>query len=104
MPDTDEDGRTVTRVVTEPEFDQEQYELVTALEEYEAGLGHHGLPLSETTSIDADPANPEGKYWYHVRVVRDWYDDAIEAAQKDPKYSGDNYSRARIFAAERIER
>lgn len=91
-------------VTREPEFDQEQYELLAALEEYEAGLGHHGLPLEETTSIDADPDNPEGKYWYQPRVLRDWYDDAIESMEKRPEWSGENYSRARIFIAERVER
>ena len=55
-------------------------------------------------SPDADPDNPDGKYWYHVRVMRDWHDDAVEAAQKLPEWSGENYSSARKFIAERIER
>lgn len=94
-------GFTVER---EPEFDQEQYELLAALEEYEAGLGAHGLPLEETMSPDADPANPHGKYMYVPRVMRDWYDDAVEQAEKDPKWGGDNFSRARKFSAYRVDR
>lgn len=78
--------------------------MLAALEEYEAGLGHHGLPLEETTSIDADPDNPEGKYFYHPRPVRDWYDDAIEVEQSKPEWSGDNYKRSRIWVAQRVER
>lgn len=103
-PDTDDDGRAVIRVTRESEFDQEQYELLAALEEYEAGLGHHGLPLEETMSPDADPGNPDGKYLYLTRVRRDWYDDAVENEEKDPKWGGDNYSRARKFSAYRVER
>jgi len=91
-------------VTREVEFDSEQYELVSALEEYEAGLGHHGLPLEETMSLDADPDNPNGKYLYIPRVRRDWYDDAVEHAQKDPKWGGDNASNARKFSAVRVDR
>ena len=84
----------------EPEYDQEQYDMFAALKEYEAGLGHHGLPLEETMSIDADPANPNGKYMYVVTARRDWYDDAIEQAQKQwPEFSA-----ARKFSAVRVER
>lgn len=99
--ETDESGRTVQRVHRESEFDQEQYDMLAALEEYEAGLGPHGLPLEETTSIDADPANPNGKYFYEGRVRRDWYLDAIEQREKEFEK---HPSRARIFSAVRVER
>lgn len=98
----DDEGRTVVIVTREPEFDAEQYNLLAALHEYEAGLGHHGLPLEETMSPDADPANPDAKYMYVPRVMRDWYDDAIEREQNDPKWK-DNPSRARVFSAVRVE-
>lgn len=39
-----------------------------------------------------------------MRVIRDWYDDAIEAEQKQEKWSGENHSRARIFAGYRVDR
>lgn len=91
------------RVVREPEFDREQYDLLAALEEYEAGLGHHGLPLEETMSPDADPDNPAGKYMYVPRVLRDWYDDAVEQEENNPRWKG-NFSRARKFSAVRVDR
>lgn len=96
------DGVRRIRVMREPEFDQEQYELLAALADYEAGLGHHGLPLEETMSPDADPDNPNRKYEYRVRVMRDWYDDAIERAQQDPKWK-DHPSSARLFSATRVD-
>lgn len=77
---------------------------MAALEEYEQGLGAHGLPLEETMSPDADPDNPNGKYMYVPHVLRDFYDDAVEAAEKLPQWSGENYSRARKFGARRVER
>lgn len=46
----------------EPEFDQEQYELLAALADYEADIGNHGQLLSEAISPDADPGNPNRKY------------------------------------------
>jgi hypothetical protein len=93
----------VTVVTREPEYDQEQYDLLSALTEYEASLGHHGLPLEETMSPDADPDNPNGKYVYVPRAQRDWYDDAIEQAENDPKWKN-NPSRARKFTAVRVDR
>lgn len=77
--------------------------MLAALHEYEASLGHHGLPLEETMSPDADPDNPNGTYMYVPRVLRDWYDDAVESAAKDEKWK-DNYSSARKFSAVRVER
>lgn len=41
---------------------------------------------------------------YVARARRDWYDDAIEQERRDPKWGGDNYTPARLFTAERIER
>lgn len=87
-------------VTREPEFDAEQHAMLAALIEYESGLGHHGLPIDETTSPDADPNNPNAKYHYEPKVLRDWYDDAVEARKKDFK---DNPSEARIFYAVRVD-
>lgn len=53
-------------------------------------------------SPDADPDNPNRKYEYRVWVRRDWYDDAIERAQRDPKWK-DNPSSARMFSATRVD-
>lgn len=48
----------------EPEFDQAQYELLSALDAYESDMGPHGQLISEATSRDADPGNPDRKYMY----------------------------------------
>lgn len=50
----------------------------------------------------ADPDNPAGEYFYHPRVLRDWYDDAIEKERAN--WSGPNYSSARVFTAFRVDR
>lgn len=50
--------------VPEPEFDQSQYELLAALEAYEADIGPHGQYMSEATSPDGDPANQKRKYQF----------------------------------------
>lgn len=105
-PEYDQDGRVVRTVVErEPEFDREQYQYVTALAEYEASLNEYGIPVEEAMSPDADPGNPKGKYRYvPTGPARDWSVDAVEQAQKDPQYSGDNYSRARRWGVERVDR
>jgi hypothetical protein len=101
IPTTDPQGRTVYKVEREPEFDQEQYNLLAALEEYESGLGPHGLPLEETTSVLADPGNPNGTHYYVATVRRDWALDAVEQREKEFEK---HPSRARIFSAERVDR
>lgn len=86
-------GRLVSSSV-EPEFDRSQYELLTALEEYEADLGSHGHLMSEATSPDGDPGNPDRKYRYVAGVkgspglpLVDWAakarDEASEAYYKE---------------------
>ena len=92
--DVDDDGRKVIRVTREPEFNAEQHAMLAALQDFEASLGPHGLPLEETTSPDADPDNPHATGHYEARVYRDWAQDAIEQREKDFK---DNPSRARMF-------
>lgn len=54
-------------------------------------------------SPDADPDNPNGRYLYVARALRDWYDDAVESLENDPKWKG-NPSHARKFSAVRVER
>lgn len=73
--------------------------MLAALQEFEAGLGSHGLPLAETTSTDGDPDRPGAKYHYEVRVMRDWAQDAVEARKKD----FDDDSRARLFLPYRVD-
>ena len=74
--------------------------MFAALHEFEGELGAHGLPLDETTSVDADPNNPKATYHYEARVLRDWAQDAVEQREKDFK---DDPSRARIFFPVRVD-
>lgn len=92
------------RIVTEPEFDKEQYELLTALVDHEASLGPHGHPLDETMSPLADPDNPNGTHFYHVEPVRDWLEQAQFDAESDPKWQGENATPARKWRAVKVER
>lgn len=92
------------RVEREPEFDKEQYELLVALHEHEASLNSLGIPLDEAMSIDADPENRDGKYEYVARARRDWAEEAIHQEQSAEKWSGQNYTPARKFFVERVER
>lgn len=106
MHEHDADGRLIRSVTErEPEWDEEQLELITALSVYEAGLGPHGLPLAETMSDDADPDNPNGKYRYvATKPRRDWYEYAVEQEQSKDQWSGDNYLHSRKFHAVRVDR
>lgn len=78
--------------------------MLAALVEHEASLGDHGHPLDETTSILADPDNPDGTYGYEARPIRDWFEQAAHDAQSDPKWQGDNYSPARKWRVVKVER
>ncbi|MFF8817273.1 hypothetical protein ACF07D_04645 [Leucobacter sp. NPDC015123] len=91
-------------VEQEPEISKEDYELLAALYEYEASVDTHGFPLEESMSILADPLNPEGTHRYEARPVRNWADDALEQAEKDPRYSGENYSSARKWRVYKVDR
>lgn len=92
-------------VEREPDFDEEQYQLLAALVEHEGSLNELGIPLDEAMSAEADPANSKGTHYYKaVGPARDWSLDALEQAQKDPRYAGENYSRARRWNIERVDR
>ncbi|MEB4614001.1 hypothetical protein [Leucobacter sp. M11] len=91
-------------VEREPEFSKLDYELLAALDEHEETVGPHGFPLEETMTVLADPMNPNGTHRFVARPARDWADDALEQAQSDPKYSGENYSAARKWRVYREDR
>lgn len=56
-------------------------------------------------SPDADPNNRKRKWEYYVEPPRrDFAVDALERAQKDPQYSGENHSRARKWVVKRRDR
>jgi hypothetical protein len=80
----DDAGRMVRTVVeVEPEFDAEQFTIMTALAAYEESLNELGIPRDEAMSVDADPDNPDGLYRYVATgPVRDFAVDAVEQAEK----------------------
>lgn len=92
------------RIVTEPEFDKEQYELLVGLYEYEASTDDYGFPLEESMSIESDPLNPNGKRRYEARPIRSWSEQAVVDAAKDPRYSGENHSAARKWRVFEVPR
>jgi len=92
------------RIVEGPEFTKRDYELLAALYEHERSIGDHGQPLDEAMSPLADPLNPDGTHTYVARPIRDWADQALEDAQKDPKWSGENFSRARKWRVFKVPR
>jgi len=100
-----EHGCLVRSVTTrEPEFDKEQYELFAALAEHEASLDEYGHPLDESTSILADPMNPDGTHRYEAQALRLWTAQAVVEAEKDPRYSGENYNAARRWRVVKVMR
>lgn len=54
----------------EAEFDREQYLLLVASDELESDVGPHGHPMTEATSGEADPNNPDGAWFYRAGVPR----------------------------------
>ena len=92
------------RVESEPEWDKGQYELMSAYKEYRRSTDEYGFPLEESMSIGADPNNPRGTHRYVAKPVRLWSKQALVDAQSDPKYSGENYSAARLWQVEKVER
>lgn len=92
------------RVERESAFDKDQYELMVALREHEDSTDDYGFPLEESTSIDADPMNPEGAYGYEARPMRVWSEQAVVDAMQDPRWSGENHTPARKWRVVKVER
>lgn len=77
---------------------------MVALHEHEATLNHMGIPLDEAMSPEADPDNPDSKYRYVAKPIRDWSEQAVHEEQQQEKWSGDNFTPARKWRVERVER
>jgi hypothetical protein len=79
----DDEGRLVGTVTeAEPEFDAEQLALLISYEDILADRGSHGLPLSETTDPQADPAKWGGwRYEANKSPRIDYAGQAIAKAQ-----------------------
>lgn len=95
----DADGNLLRVTVSraEPEFTSEQVDLLLASELLEADIGPHGFLLSEATSPDADPANPNATRRYvgrskptvdRVEKARLDAADAFKAKYKDANLNG----------------
>lgn len=82
-------SRITDRVVTtEPEFDDEQRDLLLASAEYEASLNRNGFPWSEATNPAANPNEYAGGYHYVPDILQtDWSEktrlDFIDAYRKE---------------------
>lgn len=92
------------RLVREPEFGKEDYEMLAALVEHEATVDSSGFPLEETMSPLADPDRPDGTHYYQAKPIRDWALQAQHEAESDPKWQGDNYTPARKWRVEKVMR
>ena len=106
MSETQADGSTVTRTVTEPEWDDEQRALMLEYMRWQRRLGPHGHPMDEATSPLADPANRDGTYRYYadpLPIVDYAERERALAAEAYRKSLGDGESMAGlIFTVERI--
>ena len=74
--------------------------MLLALMEHDASLDQYGIPVDEATSPDADPMNPNAKYHFEARVLRNFAAAAVEERKKDFK---DDPSEARIFYPVRVD-
>lgn len=70
-------------VEVESEFTSSDVDWLIASRDREASIGAHGHPLDEATSPDANPANPNGAYYYVADAQRvDWAERARRGAEK----------------------
>lgn len=74
----DDDGRLVRSIQhTEPEWDDEQVEMLTAYEAYRASIGPHGQPMQLALDPASDPTNYEGHHYFvGEEPVVDWAEKA----------------------------
>jgi hypothetical protein len=81
----DVDGRLVGSVTQrEPEFNPEERALLLAMAEIENDIGHHGHPLSETTS----PLASGSKRLWHYEAEGPYADNAAQVeAEARTKYT-----------------
>lgn len=77
---------------------------MSALKEHEASVNDYGIPLDEAMSPLADPDNPKGTHYYMAKAIRDWAEQAAHEEQQLEKWSGDNFTPARKWRVERVDR
>jgi hypothetical protein len=99
------DGDRLVGSVVEPEFDDEQRQLLIALAEYEASLNEYGIPISEATAVGAQPGNPEWTHRFEAESLIDWSADAVDQHLKSKLVDGkDPYSGSRKIRVRRVDR
>ncbi len=64
------------------DWPDEDQDMMRALDTYEAGLNAYGIPFEESTTSEADPANPRGTHYYDVDVIQDQAEAAVERVRK----------------------
>lgn len=95
--------RIVGVTTKEPEWNDDEYSLMSAFTAYEADLHTCGHPLAETTSILADPSNSNGEWVYKAQLpFRCHACDALELAKKP--YSGTNFDPSRVWTVDKVPR
>lgn len=91
-------------VEQEVEWDQEQLDLVTALDGIDPEIGPHGIPMHEATSPLADP-NDRFRGWHYVAHVRvDHAQRALNMAQDERRKTWpDEDAGSLLWHLERVE-
>lgn len=85
------DGRPA-RIVTrrEAEFDEEQVDLLLAVQQIERETGPHGIPMAKATDVAMRPwsksKEPGGAHFTARRLATDWAQAALDSA-KDAFYT-----------------
>lgn len=99
-------GRIVDSVTTtEPEWDAESVELITAFAAIEADRHTCGHLLSESSSLAANPDNRKRTIDYIVEPPGHCFAcEAIKRAQSAEEYSGENADSSRLWSVKRVER
>lgn len=83
----------------EPEWLTDDVDWLIASRDFEASIGRHGQPLSESTSREANPANSDGSFYYVTeRPEVDWAERAQSlAAERFREEAGKDFSMAGYF-------
>lgn len=103
--DRDKQGRpAVFHVEQEAEWDEEQVTLLLAADELAAGIGSHGIPMSDATSALADPNDRFRGYHYVARVKIDHAQRALNTAQDERAAAyPDEDAGSLLWALDRVE-
>lgn len=88
----------------EPEWSEEDLEMMQALDAYEGGLNAYGIPIDEATDPMADPGRRDGTHTYVAEPVIDWSQLAVEKARTAKNLKDDPLAPGYRFTVRRVER